>query len=241
MATVLLIESGGNVCSVALARNNELIGIREENDPKSHATRLTVFIQELMEEHGIAVTELDAVAVGRGPGSYTGLRIGVSAAKGICYAAEIPLIAIDSLQALASGILNYTSHSKAFSEEKPLLLCPMIDARRMEVYAAFYTPELERATEVEAIVIDSNSFKETLESSNIIFFGSGADKCKEVIVSPNAHFVESLEPSARFMIPLAFKALNTKDFENVAYFEPYYLKDFVAIKAKNKVLTQAKD
>ncbi|MBN1990744.1 MAG: tRNA (adenosine(37)-N6)-threonylcarbamoyltransferase complex dimerization subunit type 1 TsaB [Bacteroidales bacterium] len=241
MATILLIESGGNVCSVALARNNELIGIREENDPKSHATRLTVFIQELLNEQGLTATELSAVAVGRGPGSYTGLRIGVSAAKGICYAAGIPLIAIDSLQALASGITNFTTHAKSTTNQKPLLLCPMIDARRMEVYSALYDVELNKKAAVEALIIDSNSFKETLENSTILFFGSGADKCKKVIVSPQARFIEAIEPSARFMIPLAFKALNNEDFENIAYFEPYYLKDFVAIKAKNKVLRHASE
>lgn len=236
MATILLIESGGNVCSVALAHNNKLMGIREEKDPKSHATKLTTFVQELLEEHKLKASNLSAVAVSKGPGSYTGLRIGVSAAKGICYGANLPLIAIDSLQALACGIGSNVAYKQLVPEGAPLLLCPMIDARRMEVYTALFDSQCRAQTKVEAKIIDEQSFEAELKNHSIVFFGSGADKCIGTLTSPNAHFIENVEPSAQFMIPLAFEALTNEAFADVAYFEPYYLKDFVAIKAKNKVL-----
>jgi len=234
MNRILLIESGTNVCSVAIAAKSELIGIKESIDEKGHAAQLTVFIDQLIKETGISIAQLDAVAISKGPGSYTGLRIGVSAAKGICYAAEIPLISIGSLDSMASGaIIKYQS----IIEDNDIdLLCPMIDARRMEVYTALYNTNLQRTNEIQALVVDENTFIEWFENKKILFFGNGSSKCKEILKHHNALFIDDFLPSAQFMIPLAQDALNHKRFEDVAYFEPYYLKDFVATVSRKNLI-----
>ena len=230
MIHILCIETGTTVCSVALGNENGVLGYKDLNDSKAHATQLSVLIDELMGELKFDISQIDAIAVNKGPGSYTGLRIGVSLAKGICYSLGKPLIAIGSLDSMVPGVANTTDAKNAD------LLCPMIDARRMEVYSAFFSKSLDRISEVEAIIVDSDSFLDQLKDHRILFFGNGASKCKSVISDQKAIFIDNFEPSACFMLPLAIKAYRDEIFEDIAYFEPFYLKDFVAIKAQNKVL-----
>ena len=221
MALILSLETSTSVCSAALARDGRLLAERVSYEGKSHATLLTVFVEQILAETGIEATALDAVAVSQGPGSYTGLRIGVSAAKGICYATGAKLIAVDTLKAMAiMAEKNAAPH--------PHLYGSMIDARRMEVYTALYN--------TQALVIDSNSFADELKTNTIAFYGDGAAKCRDVICSPNARFIDDICPLAVNMVPLAEKAYAAGDFKDVAYFDPFYLKDFVATVAKNKVL-----
>ncbi len=191
---------------------------------------LTVFIGEAMAEAGIGYNELSGVAVSRGPGSYTGLRIGVSAAKGICYGADIPLIALDTLLIMARGLL------RNIADNDGLLLCPMIDARRMEVYTALYDTAGTRVKDITAEIIDNDSFKDYLDERKIIFFGDGSGKCRDTLKHPNAVFIEGIYPSACYMAQLSFKAFAEKIFEDTAYFEPFYLKDFLATTPKNKMI-----
>jgi tRNA threonylcarbamoyladenosine biosynthesis protein TsaB len=233
MSKILLIESGTNVCSVAIANGGVVTGIKESIDPKAHAVQLTVFINHLVKETGISISQLDAVVISRGPGSYTGLRIGVSAAKGICYAAEKPLISISSLDSMTQGAFVLYN---TFAQKNAIdYYCPMIDARRMEVYTALYDGAFNKIREIEALIVDELTFKQQLKTKRIVFFGDGAIKCKEIINHPNAFFMDDFSPSAQYMIPLAIKALTAQLFEDVAYFEPYYLKDFVATKSLKKV------
>lgn len=233
MALILCIETGTSVCSVALADGDRLLGLKEAHDEKAHAARLTVLIGDLLEEKGVSMSSIDAVAVGKGPGSYTGLRIGVSTAKGICYALDRPLIAVGSLDSMVWG-------AKALLERKrsltPDFYCPMIDARRMEVYTALFDPKGDQVMETRAMIIEEDAFHEVLEKNRIVFFGSGASKSKSLIASRNAIFLDDFSPSAQFMVPLAQRCYSNNRFEDVAYFEPYYLKDFVATKPKNKVI-----
>jgi tRNA threonylcarbamoyladenosine biosynthesis protein TsaB len=233
MSKFLLIESGTNVCSIAIAIDGEVVGLKESADEKAHASQLTVFIDQLVKETGIGIAQLDAVVVSKGPGSYTGLRIGVSAAKGICYAAEKPLISISSLDSMTQGA--YLLYKSIIEKNGIDYLCPMIDARRMEVYTALYSSDFKKIKGIEALVIDESTYQTSLAGKKILFFGNGAIKCREVINHPNAFFVDDFSPSARYMIPLAIKALTDQTFENVAYFEPYYLKDFVATISRKKV------
>ena len=191
---------------------------------------LTVFIGEAMAEAGIGYNELSGVAVSRGPGSYTGLRIGVSAAKGICYGADIPLIALDTLLIMARGLL------RNIADNDGLLLCPMIDARRMEVYTALYDTAGTRVKDITAEIIVNDSFKDYLDERKIIFFGDGSGKCRDTLKHPNAVFIEGIYPSACYMAQLSFKAFAEKIFEDTAYFEPFYLKDFLATTPKNKMI-----
>ncbi len=200
---------------------------------------LTVFIGEAMAEAGIDYSELSGVAVSRGPGSYTGLRIGVSAAKGICYGADIPLIALDTLLIMARGVSKNIAGSDDFTisaDNEGLLLCPMIDARRMEVYTALYDTAGKRVKDITAEIIDNDSFKDYLDERKIIFFGDGSGKCRDTIKHPNAVFIEGIYPSACYMAQLSFKAFAEKKFEDTAYFEPFYLKDFLATTPKNKMI-----
>lgn len=224
MTLILSIETATQVCSVALAKDNEVLGLKESTKKNSHAEIVTVFIDELIKENNISFGDLDAIAVSKGPGSYTGLRIGVSTAKGMCYALDIPLISVNTLQSLAfGGSLNFR-HESALSA----LFCPMIDARRMEVYCAFYDENINEIRETRAEIIESNSFQTYLEKNQVIFFGDGADKCKEVIQHPNAVFLDDVYPSASNLMRIAFDKFKKQQFEDVAYFEPFYLKDFVA-------------
>lgn len=220
----LCIETATTVCSVALYGNGKLIGIRESEKKNSHAEVLTPFIQELMEVNELDVSHLDVIAVSKGPGSYTGLRIGVSVAKGLCYAGDKPLIAINTLESMAAGLI-----SKADKEYPPnTKFCPMIDARRMEVYCAVYDYAGKEIQETKAEIIDESSFAEYLSEGTLVFFGDGSGKCKDVISHPNAVFIDGFQPSASNMSALVKKRYKLNQFEDVAYFEPFYLKDFVA-------------
>jgi tRNA threonylcarbamoyladenosine biosynthesis protein TsaB len=218
MAFILSIETSTSVCSAALHENGNLVACKELHTPHSAASQLAVQIQELFSETAIERKQLDAVAVSAGPGSYTGLRIGVSTAKGICYGLGIPLIAIDSLWVLASGMKN---HPVA-------LLCPMIDARRMEVYCCLLDASLQLVDGTHARIIDENSFMDQLPLRSILFFGDGAMKCRETIKHPNAVFVENIINTASSMGTLAYRFFLNKQFQNLELFEPNYLKEFVA-------------
>ena len=236
MATILNIETSTEVCSVALSKNGKVLFEKESSEGLKHSELLTVFIEELFTENNFSFKYLDAVAVSKGPGSYTGLRIGVSVAKGLCFAIEKPLIAIGSLDALAKNTSENLLQYGKFEMENNLLLCPMIDARRMEVYTALYKKNGDPILPVTAEIIDENSFSEYLNSNKILFFGNGAEKCKSQIKHQNALFTGPLKTSAQFMQILAEEKYNKKDFEDVAYFEPFYLKNFIATIPKNKIL-----
>ena len=226
---ILCLETSTAVCSVALVENGKVIALRESLDGQNHAEKITIFIDEVMKEANVSYRDLDAVATSMGPGSYTGLRIGVSTAKGLCYAMEKPLIAIDTLAAMAYGFKDYkTTRLQDYKLESTDILCPMIDARRMEVYSAFFNEKLERISETNAIVIDENSFMEMKQNSHLYLFGDGADKLASLFENDeNITVVEKFHCSAAYMAELADKAFKNNDFVDTAYFEPFYLKNFV--------------
>lgn len=233
MAYLLHIDTATQVCSVALSKDDTLIGLRESMEANVHSRFLTVFIGALLEESEIAYNQLDAISVSMGPGSYTGLRIGVSAAKGFCYGLDIPLISVPTMKSMAAGALE-VFHEKT---ENGSLLCPMIDARRMEVYTALFNTQLEQLMETDALIIDENSFAEKLSKYKILFFGNGASKTAAILGDhPNVIYPGKFEISSRYMVKLAWQKFRSGDFEDVAYFEPYYLKDFVAGKPRVKGL-----
>ena len=230
---ILCLETATPVCSVALNEACCTLALRETEGQNAHSEKITNFIREAMETAKIDYRQLDAVAVSKGPGSYTGLRIGVSTAKGICYAADLPLMAIDTLEAMAYGMKEKLSSQIAEND----LLIPMIDARRMEVYAAIFDAKLNKIEDTAALVIDENSFEELQKDHHLWLFGDGAPKLKKVFENQtNISIIEGFKPSAAFMRPLAEKALREQDFVDVAYFEPFYLKDFVAGKPHVKGL-----
>jgi len=234
MALILSLETGTEICSVGLARDGQLLSLRENSDGRNHARLLGVYIQELLEEMEVDPDELDAVAVGMGPGSYTGLRVGVSMAKGLCYGLNIPLIAINSLQALAQVALE--DFEAGILEIETLdysVLCPMIDARRMEVYTQRFDKTLHPLSGIEALILDESAFADILPDKQVIVFGDGAAKVKTVVSNKNLVEVPVLA-SARGMASLAEKAFQKGDFADTAYFEPYYLKDFIVIPSKKK-------
>jgi len=236
MAIILCIETATSVCSVAIAGDNTLIATRESDQKNVHASLVSVFIDEALREAGLKFEDLDAVAVSKGPGSYTGLRIGVSTAKGLCYALDIPLITISTPRSMATGMIAYLKNSNE-QVDIATLVCPMIDARRMEVYSAIYNLDNEEIRKIRADIVDSDSFKEYLQISPVYFFGDGAEKCKETLShQSNAHFNTTVFPSAVHMIDLAFERFRSKQFVDVAYFEPFYLKDFIAGKPRVKGL-----
>ena len=219
MALILLIETATKSCSVSLSSENKIIACKEEvNEQYSHAEKLTVFITELFKTQDFTIKDLDAVAVSKGPGSYTGLRISVSTAKGLCYALDIPLISVSTLKAMAFGMAQ---------KEKSDLYCPMIDARRMEVYNAFYNSTNKEIRGIQADIIEACSYQKELDKK-VLFFGDGAEKCKQMIQHPNARFIDGIFPSSKDMLEIANEKFAEKDFEDVAYFEPFYLKSFVA-------------
>jgi tRNA threonylcarbamoyladenosine biosynthesis protein TsaB len=229
---VICIETATNLCSVALCTGSGIVSLKESNDLKSHASMLTIFIEEILKENGLRARDLDAVAVGKGPGSYTGLRIGVSVAKGIAYAASIPLIGVETTLSMFWGIADLIKEIPG--NEENTLFCPMIDARRMEVYDAIYDPYGKIEREISAEIINEESFAYIPESIKVIFFGDGAAKCKEVIKRKNVYFANDFRVSASHMRRPVYEAINNKHFEDVAYFEPFYLKDFItSIPRKN--------
>lgn len=212
---------------MAVSRNGIVQSILESTDKNSHAERVTIFIEKAVREAGVHLHNLDAVAVSMGPGSYTGLRIGVSSAKGLCFALNKPLIAVGTLHALALGMKYYLINNN-FTISAPLF-CPMIDARRMEVYTAIFDKEMNIVQDISASIIDEYSFSELLKTRNIVFAGDGAEKCRLLFSSnDHAHFISGFSASARFMAHIAEEKYVKKEFEDVAYFEPFYLKDFVS-------------
>lgn len=231
MSCILNIETATNVCSVAVSNNGSILFKKENTTGPSHAALLGVFVAEALDSVRENKLKLDAVAVSCGPGSYTGLRIGVSEAKGLCYGLGIPLIAVKSLEVMAKKILETSSDI-----DDTTLLCPMIDARRMEVYAAVYDKKLNIVRDTAADIVDGNSYHEYLKDHKILFFGNGADKCKDTLLNSNAIFIEGIYPSAVFMTDLSEQAFEKGDFVDVAYFEPFYLKDFVATVPKKNIL-----
>lgn len=226
MSCILHIETSTNVCSVALSQDGTCIYEEINEEGPSHAQVLAGFVQEAVSFADSHAIPLDAVAVSKGPGSYTGLRIGVSEAKGVAYGRDAKLLSVSTLKTLTVPTL--------LKDELPedALLCPMIDARRMEVYCALYDRALKEVCPIQALVIDENSFQDVLDERPIYFMGNGADKCIDTIKHPNAHFIEGVTPKARNMIPLAEMALARNEIEDVAYFEPFYLKEFVATQSK---------
>lgn len=225
MSYIIQIETATTSCSIALAKDGLVLGIRQIDQRNIHAEVITIFIEELVKAAGLSYGDLDAVAVSCGPGSYTGLRIGVSTAKGLCFALDKPLIAVDTLTAMASGIIS----SNGVEIAGNTLLCPMIDARRMEVYTALFDHRGEMIRPVSADIIDEQSFAEYLRECKVIFFGDGAEKCRAVLGGhENAIFFPGFVNSAAFMTGIAIEKFARSEFEDVAYFEPYYLKEFIA-------------
>jgi tRNA threonylcarbamoyladenosine biosynthesis protein TsaB len=231
---ILHIETATDICSVSLSKNGKQIDIQEKSEERSHASTLTVFINEIFERNRLSANELSAVAVSMGPGSYTGLRIGVSVAKGICYGTDIPLIAIPTLEAMYIGLRDKL-HLENHEIPGNSIFAPMIDARRMEVYMSMFNSEGVVVRETSAIVVEPETFNDILRNNKIYFFGTGAAKLNQTIIHDNAIFIDGFELSSNYMIPIAERKLKNKLFENVAYFEPFYLKDFIATIPKNKM------
>jgi tRNA threonylcarbamoyladenosine biosynthesis protein TsaB len=228
MATILQIETATSVCSVALSINGDTMALKELAAQNIHASSLTLFIEEVMGQAKLKYADLDAIAVSKGPGSYTGLRIGVSTAKGLCFALDKPLIGINTLEMMAKGFLTQHPHYGG-------LVCPMIDARRMEVFTAVFDSKLNVVEPVHAKIVDEKSFILELNQHYTTFIGDGAAKCKLVLANMNAHFSEENYNSATYMSSLAAQAFEKDQFEDVAYFEPFYLKDFVFTQPKAKI------
>lgn len=227
MSCILHIETSTQVCSVALSQDGVCLHQEVDLDGPSHAQVLAGYVSEALSFADSHAIPIDAVAVSKGPGSYTGLRIGVSEAKGVAYGRDAKLLSVSTLK-----LLTVPTLLSADDLPSDALLCPMIDARRMEVYCAIYDRALREVEPTRAIVIDESSFKDILDEHPIYFMGNGADKCTDVLTHPNAHIIKGAKPLARHMIPLAEMALARGEFEDVAYFEPFYLKEFVATKSK---------
>ncbi len=234
MALILSIETGTEVCSVGLARDGELLSLCESGD-RRHAQDAAIYVRDILRQHDISSCELDAIAIGRGPGSYTGLRIGTSLAKGLCYASKIPLIAINSLEAMVctakedieAGLIDIPGIEQG-------VFCPMIDARRMEVYCQLFDYEGKALSEIEAHIITPDSFSAERKRGPFVFFGSGAGKGAEALKGLNSHIID-VSSSAKGFSALAEKAFQESKFQDIAYFEPFYLKDFVVTSSKKKI------
>lgn len=222
MACILSIETSTDVCSVAMSENGQCIFKQEDHGGPNHAVSLGVYVDEALSFTDNHAIPLGAVAVSCGPGSYTGLRIGVSMAKGVCYGRNVPLLAVPTLEVMCVPVL--LNHEI----EEDALLCPMIDARRMEVYSAIYNRALKEQRETRADVVDADTYREYLDRQPVYFFGNGAAKCMETINHPNARLIEGIEPLAKYMFPLAERKWVQEEYEDLAYYVPFYLKDFVA-------------
>lgn len=234
MSLILCIETGTDICSVGIARDGELMSLRESDQGRDHAKQVAVFVDELLRETGVKPDELDAVAVGMGPGSYTGLRIGVSFAKGLCYGLNIPLLAVGSLEALTDvAIKDYEAGIIQVEGWDEALLCPMVDARRMEVYTQIFNSRCESQSEVSAEIITEESFSQWRAKGKLVIFGNGAAKCQEML--PDAIYID-VAPSARGLTRIAHQLFEAGKTVDIAYFEPFYLKDFVVIPSKKKLL-----
>jgi len=237
LAIILHIETATIVCSIAITRDEELLSLKESFHKNSHAAVITVLIEEALKESGLPLSSVDAVAVSKGPGSYTGLRIGVATAKGLCYALDKPLIAVGTLEAMAVGMGEKVGSQQSAVKKEEFFLCPMIDARRMEVYYGLYDSTIKEILPPAAEIIDEHSFTDDLKNHTFVFGGDGAMKCESVFSKKkNMIFLKDFNPSAKFMIPLSYRKFLSDDFENLAYFEPFYLKDFVAGKPRVKGL-----
>jgi tRNA threonylcarbamoyladenosine biosynthesis protein TsaB len=231
---IICLETSTSVCSVALCNDKGVISLRESEKDKSHASLLTVYIEEILKETGLKAKDLDAIAVSKGPGSFTGLRIGVSVAKGMAYSASKPLIGIDTTFSMFNGLIDMP-HIKTIAE-KNTLFCPMIDARRSEVYYSLFDQEGNMIRKVSASVINEDSFMEFPEKKKIIFFGDGSEKCKDLIKRKNSYFADGYKISAAHMLRPAYESYIKNNFEDLAYFEPFYLKDFLITKPVKNIL-----
>lgn len=221
MALILLLETATTTCSVALADNENILAIKEQNERNIHASHITLFIEDVMNSAGKNYKQLDAIAISKGPGSYTGLRIGTSTAKGLCYALDIPLIAINTLQAMAYGLLQKNRYGQ------DTLLCPMIDARRMEVYTALYDAKLSAVLDTEAKILNESSFDAYLEHHPVVFFGDGAEKSKQLFGDhKNVVYIDFENSAEHLCLPASSKFLYA-EFEDVSSFEPFYLKEYM--------------
>ena len=229
MARILLIETSTAQLSAALSQDGTITASRTCDEPRMQASLTAPFVKEIIDEKGLSVKDLDAVCVGKGPGSYTGLRVGVSTAKGLCFGAGLPLLSAGTLD-----VLVQEAHRLGVVPSGCKYVVPMVDARRMEVYAAVFTPEGKQLTETKPVIIDTDSFAAELAEGPVLFIGDGALKCRETLTSSNASFAAAF-PTAMAMAPLAEAAYNEKRFEDVAYFEPFYLKDFVATVSRKKL------
>lgn len=225
MENIILIETSTELCSAAIASDGKIISYKESTKPREHASLTAVFIDEMLKETGMKVSDCSAVCVSMGPGSYTGLRVGVSTAKGLCFGAGIPMLAVGTLDTLVWQAGDRTDYK---------YIIPMIDARRMEVYTAVFAPDGKQLTDTEAKIIDADSFSDLLEEGPVLFIGDAAEKCSKVILHPNAHF-EQCYPKASSMLIPAMAEYKEKRFKDVAYFEPFYLKDFVATTSRKKL------
>ncbi len=233
MSRILCIDTATDVCSVAVINGNKIEGFRESGNERSHAAQLAVFIDGLLKELNISLEAFDAIAISRGPGSYTGLRIGVSTAKGLCYGGNKPLISVSTLQSMCYGV------PKSFLQDNNLsdfYFAPMLDARRMEVYTAVYRPDYSLIRDIQAEIIDEQSFQIFLAEKPVLFFGEGAPKTKETLNHPNAIFFNDFKHSARYMGNIASDKFRHQRFEDVAYFEPFYLKDSITTTSKKNIL-----
>lgn len=231
MERIILIETSTALCSTALVENGAIVSYKESSAPKAHASLTAVFIQDMLSERGLTLADCDAVCVSKGPGSYTGLRVGVSTAKGLCFGSGKALLAVGTLDTL---VAQAASETPGLTGNDIKAIIPMIDARRMEVYTAVFTPDGNQITETAPVIVDETSFAEYLEQGPCLFIGDGAGKCADVIKHPNARFCQCW-PKASAMLAPALAAYKEKRFEDVAYFEPFYLKEFVATVSKKKL------
>lgn len=230
MSRIILIETSTSLCSTALVEDGRIVSERISGEPRAHASKTALFVSGTLSEKGLKVSDCDAVAVSKGPGSYTGLRVGVSTAKGLCFGAGIPMISVGTLDTLVWQALDGN-----MLPEGCRYIIPMIDARRMEVYTGIFTPDGKQISPTVAQIIDADSFKDQLAEGPVLFIGDGADKCKDTLTSPNARFIQCCPKAASMMHP-ALEALEAKQFEDVAYFEPFYLKEFITTVSKKKII-----